>query len=97
MSTPLEIAPFGDEHLGDAAVLLAARHARQRLVEPLLSAAFEKPDAARTELEAAWRSDGASGAVALGSGRLVGYLIGAPRRGTAWGPNVWVEPSGHAV
>jgi len=96
MSARLEIAPFGDEHLDDASVLLAARHARQRLVEPLLSAAFEKPAAARTELEAVWRSERASGAVALERGRLVGYLVGAPRRGTAWGPNVWVEPSGHA-
>src|SRR6185503_1736755 len=23
--------------------------------------------------------------------------VGAPRRGAAWGPNVWVDPSGHAV
>ncbi len=97
MSTRLEIEPFGDEHLDDASVLLAARHARQRVVEPLLSAAFEKPHAARVELETTWRSEGCSGAVALESGRLAGYLIGAPRRGTAWGPNVWVEPSGHAA
>ena len=97
MSTRLEIAPFGDEHLDDASVLLAARHARQRLVEPLLSPAFEEPDAARIELEAAWRSDAASGAVALDSGRVAGYLIGAPHHGTAWGPNVWVGPSGHAT
>ena len=93
MSARLEIAPFGDEHLADASVLLAARHARQRLVEPLLSAAFENPDAARTELEAAWRSEGASGAAALEDGRLVGYLVGAPRRGTTWGP----ERLGRAV
>jgi len=97
LSARLEVASFGDEHLHDASVLLAARHARQRLVEPLLSPAFEEPDAARIELEAAWRSDGASGAVAHDSGRLVGYLIGAPRHGTAWGPNVWVGPSGHAT
>lgn len=96
MSRP-EIVPFGDEHLDDASVLLAARHARQRLVEPLLSAAFETPDAARAELEAAWRADGASGAAALDGGRLVGYLVAAPRRGAAWGPNVWVDPSGHAA
>jgi len=97
LSTRLEVASFGDEHLGDASVLLAARHARHRLVEPLLSPAFEEPGPARVELEAAWRSDGASGAVALDGGRLVGYLIGAPRHGTAWGPNVWVGPSGHAT
>ena len=97
MSGRLEIAPFADEHLADASVLLAARHARQRLVEPLLSDAFENPDAARTELEVAWRSEGASGAAALEGGRLVGYLVGAPRRGSTWGPNIWVEPAGHAA
>jgi GNAT superfamily N-acetyltransferase len=92
-----EIVAFGDEHLDAAAVLLAERHARQRLVEPLLSASFEEPGAARVELEAAWRAEGASGAAALEDGRLVGYLVAAPRRGSAWGPNVWVDPSGHAV
>ncbi len=97
MSARPEIVPFADEHLAEASVLLAARHARHRLVEPLLSAAFEKPDAACVELEAAWRSEGASGAAALDGGRLVGYLVGAPRRGAPFGPNVWVDPSGHAV
>ena len=97
VSGRLEIVAFGDQHLDDASVLLAARHARQRLVEPLLSARFEEPAAARVELEAAWRAEGAVGAAALAGGRLVGYLVGAPRRGAAWGPNVWVDPSGHAV
>ena len=31
----LELVPFSDEHLDDAAHLLAARHARHREVEPL--------------------------------------------------------------
>ena len=29
--------------------------------------------------------------------RVVGYLLGAPKGGAAWGPNVWVEAAGHAV
>jgi ribosomal protein S18 acetylase RimI-like enzyme len=93
----LEIVPFSDEHLDAAGELLAARHARHRLAEPLLSARFEDPAAAREELEAEWRADGASGAAALRDGRLVGYLIGASRTGGAWGENVWIEPAGHAV
>ena len=32
----LEIVPFNDAHLDDAAALLAARHERHREAEPLL-------------------------------------------------------------
>ena len=28
---------------------------------------------------------------------MVGYLLGAPKGGSAWGDNVWVESAGHAV
>jgi GNAT superfamily N-acetyltransferase len=97
MSAPPEIAPFADEHLAAAGALLAARHARQRLVEPLLSPAYEDPEVAGTVLEAAWRSEDASGAAAVDGGRLVGFVVGAPRRSPVWGPNVWVESSGHAA
>jgi ribosomal protein S18 acetylase RimI-like enzyme len=30
-------------------------------------------------------------------GRLVGYLIGAPRERDVWGDNVWVEAAGHGA
>ena len=93
----LEVAPFADAHLEDAARLLAARHARHRAAEPLLSARFEAPEAARAELERAWSADGASGAAAFRGGRMVGYLIGAPRASAIWGDNVWIEAPGHAV
>jgi hypothetical protein len=75
----LEVVLFSDEHLEDAARLLAARHAHQREVEPLLPVQFEAPAAAREEVIEAWRTEGASGAAAFDDGRLVGYLIGAPR------------------
>jgi hypothetical protein len=39
----LEVVPFSEEHLEDAARLLAARHARHRKAEPLLPARFEAP------------------------------------------------------
>jgi ribosomal protein S18 acetylase RimI-like enzyme len=92
----LEILPFADEHLDHAAKLLAGRHARHRAAEPLLPARFEEVSVARDELEAAWRRENASGAAAYRGGRLVGYLVGAPRE-DSWGPNVWVELPGHAV
>jgi len=93
----LELRPFADDHLDDAAALLAERHRRHRLAEPLLSEAFEDPAAARVELEGAWAAEGASGAVALREGRLVGYLIGSRRSGALWGESAWVESPGHAA
>jgi ribosomal protein S18 acetylase RimI-like enzyme len=93
---PPEIRPFADEHLEDAARLLAARHARHRAAEPLLSARYEAVNEALAELERVWRFDDASGAAAFRDGRLVGYLVGAPR-GEIWGENTWIEAPGHAV
>jgi ribosomal protein S18 acetylase RimI-like enzyme len=93
----LEVRPFAEEHLGDAAVLLAARHSRHRKAEPLLPSRYEEPAAAREEVAAAWSADSASGAIALRDGHPVGYLIGAPRSTEEWGENVWVEMAGHAV
>jgi ribosomal protein S18 acetylase RimI-like enzyme len=93
----LEIVPFSDEHLDPAAALLAARHARHRAAEPLLSPRYEEPAAAREEFERVWRTDGASGFAGLLDGRLTGYLVGAPRTDPIWGDNVFVEAPGHAV
>ena len=93
----LEIRPFSDEFLDAAGELLAARHRAHRAVEPLLPPRFEDPAAARTECEALLAVDGASGAVALRAGRLVGYLLGVRKSDEIWGANVWVDPAGHAV
>jgi GNAT superfamily N-acetyltransferase len=67
----LEVVPFSDEHLDDAAALLAARHARHRRAEPLL------PDDVdvHAELEREWRQEGASGVFAGDA-----YLIAAPQK-----------------
>ncbi len=89
----LEIAPFADDHLEDATRLLEERHRRHRDAEPLLPADVDL----RAEIEALWGHDDASGSVAFRDGRLVGYLIGAPRAGKVWGVNTWVELAGHAV
>ena len=92
----LEVRAFSADVIDDAARLLAARHRAQRLTEPGLSAAFENENATRAEIEALVAKEGASGAVALRGGAVVGYLVAAPRA-PSWGPNAWVEGAGHAV
>jgi ribosomal protein S18 acetylase RimI-like enzyme len=94
---PLELVPFGEEHLAAAGKLLAERHRRHRKAEPLLPARFETPADARAAVEAEWRKEGASGAAALRDGRLGGYVLGAPDPNPVWGPNVWVGYAGHAA
>jgi len=93
----LEVRPFDESHLPDAGRLLADRHRRHRQAEPLLAARFEDPAVAADQVAAAFHDEHASGAVALRDGRVVGYLLGAPKAGDLWGPNVWVESAGQAV
>lgn len=86
----MKIVPFADEHLQDAAALLAQRHAAHRAAEPLLP---ERDDlAAQIEKE---RED-ATGAVAVDGGDVVGYLLGQ-RRENWIGKHVWSGVAGHAV
>jgi GNAT superfamily N-acetyltransferase len=92
-----EILPFTADHVGDAARLLAARHTRHRQLQPLLSPRFEDPAACEAEVAAAWKAPEASGAVAVRDGRVVAFLLGAPKDSTVWGPNIWVESAGMAV
>ena len=93
----LLLRPFEGGDLVAAGQLLAARHATHRRTQPLLDARYEDPATAQAQVEQAWASEGASGAVAERDGRAVGYLLGAPKPSPAWGPNVWVEAAGHAV
>ena len=92
----LQTHAFSERFLDDAAALLAARHARHRQGEPLLPDRFEDPAAARAEIEALLESDGTDGVAATRGGELAGFLVGI-RKDDSWGPNVWVEPAGHAV
>jgi GNAT superfamily N-acetyltransferase len=85
----LEIVEFADEHLDDAAELLAERHARHRLAEPLLPADVDF----RAQIESEWRVDGASGVFASRGGDAVGYLVGRPQQ-TGW---LTVGIGGHAL
>ena len=93
-STSIEL--LAEEHLEDAAVLLSARHAAGRRVEPALDPRYEEPEAARAEIAALLAREEASGVVALRDGEVAGYLVGVPLD-EIWGPNMWVEPAGHAV
>jgi ribosomal protein S18 acetylase RimI-like enzyme len=91
--TRLEIRPFADEHVDDAARLLADRHARHRAAEPLLPGDVDF----RAEVEALWTKEGSNGAVALRDGRAAGYVLGSRLSDATWGPNAWIELAGHAV
>ena len=89
----LQIQPFSEEHIPEAATLLEERHNRHRAVEPGLPANVDY----RSEIEALWGMDERSGAAAVRDGELVGYLLGAHRDVESWGSNVWIEYAGHAV
>ena len=84
----LDIVEFADEHLDAAAELLAERHVRHRVAEPLL------PEVDfRAQIESEWLSDGASGVFASRDGEAVGYLFGRPQA-TGW---LTVGIGGHAL
>jgi GNAT superfamily N-acetyltransferase len=89
----LEITPFEEAHLDEAARLLEERHRRQQEAEPLLTA----PADFRAEVAELWEGEQASGAVGRRDGRVVGYVLGIRKSDDVWGPNVWVDPAGHAV
>jgi GNAT superfamily N-acetyltransferase len=93
----LDVRPFEDSDVDAAGRLLAARHVEHRRHEGLLDARFEDDKEATAEVAALWSTEDASGAVATEGGRLVGYLIGAPKISPTWGPNIWVESAGLAV
>src|SRR3954470_23890381 len=95
----LDVRPFEDADLAAAGRLLAARHVEHRRHVPLLAERYENDEDATAEVAAAWSTEGASGAVAIDNGQVVGYLIGAPKGDTMsmWGPNIWVESAGVAV
>ncbi|MGW6280793.1 N-acetyltransferase family protein [Kribbella sp. NPDC055071] len=91
------IRPFEEGDLGAAAGLLAQRHKEHRSRHPLLPADYEDLQLAEVELTAVWESESASGAVMIQGDELTGYVLGAPKRSSVWGPNIWVESAGHAV
>lgn len=91
------VRPFAAEDVPAAGALLAQRHARHRLGRPLLAARYEDVAVATAEVAAAFGAAGASGAFAVRDSQPAGYLLGFPKPGVAWGPNVWIESAGHAA
>ena len=97
ISRPVRVRPFEAGDLDAAADLLAARHRRHRLAEPLLDPAYEARDAARHEIEALLAADSASAWAAFADGSLTGFVVGVSKDPAMWGGNVWVEAAGHAA
>jgi len=93
----IEVRPIEPGDLDSAALLLADRHRRHRLAEPLLDPVYEDPAAARQEIEALLDGDRADGWTALRDGAVAGYVVGLAKSEAAWGPNVWIEAAGHAA
>jgi len=92
----VEVVPFADHHLTEAATLLARQHESLRAAEPLLPAAYERQEQTEASLRELLAS-GATGSVALRGSALVGYLLGSARDDAVWGPNIWVPPEGAAA
>lgn len=90
----LEVRPLAADDLPAAAALLAQRHRRHRAALPLLSPDFE--DAAEAE-KALPSLVEASGAAAFRDGKMVAYVLGAPKTNPVWGPNMWIESAGTAA
>lgn len=95
--TRLQLRELSAGDVEEAGSLLAARHRSQRAVEPSLPPQFEQTMAAAAAVESLRSLEGASGVVAQREGRLVGYMVGTSRDDALWGPNIWVEPAGHAA
>ncbi len=74
----IEFVTMAEEHLVDAAVLLAARHREDRLAAPILPAQFENPADAAVVLRDLLAERDMTGVAALRGGQVAGFLCGAP-------------------
>jgi GNAT superfamily N-acetyltransferase len=92
----IDIVPFQQEFLSQAAELLAGRHRNDRLSLPELPARFESPAEAEAAIAAALGRSHARGYAALDGGRLVAYLIGDMVIDNLWGRAAWVRMAGCA-
>ncbi|MBN1963771.1 MAG: GNAT family N-acetyltransferase [Anaerolineae bacterium] len=70
----MQVIPFAERHVEDAAALVARRYARLRSVVPLLPEHYEDPAALQPLVESLTRHQ--TGVAAMDDGRLVGFLIG---------------------
>lgn len=93
----VELVPFHDDFIDEAADLLARRHRRERVTLMELPARFEDPSVARTAVETTWRRSHTSGMVAQQEDRLVGYLLGECTTSALLGRTVWMRWAGQAL
>ena len=82
----MTIVPFAAEHVDAAAELLAARHEAHRAFFPQL------PEADYRAEIVSLLEQGATGAFTDGA-----YVLGRSAPEERWGPNILVEPAGHAA
>ncbi|MEZ4564933.1 MAG: GNAT family N-acetyltransferase [Thermomicrobiales bacterium] len=75
---PLTFTDLTEEHVADAAALLALRHSEDRRASPILPARYENPAEVVPVLRDLLATEGMHGVVALRGGRLLGFLCGAP-------------------
>jgi GNAT superfamily N-acetyltransferase len=72
------LVPFGEEHVEQAARLLAARQRHDRVCVPDLPPRYEDAETASVALRDDLAEPGMAGVAALRAGDLVGFLVGAP-------------------
>ena len=92
----VQIIPFHNGLLTQAAELLARRHMNDRAALPELPARFEDPQVARKAIEATLNHEKVSGFAALDDDRLVAYLIGNRVIDSQWGRAAWIHSPGCA-
>jgi len=93
----MEIRPFSEDLILQAAALLAARQARLRQADPALPGRYEAPTAAQAGLAALWSKPQTTGVAAFEGDRLLAYMIGSPKLEPVWGRNAWVHSPGLAL
>jgi GNAT superfamily N-acetyltransferase len=101
----IQIVPFEEKYLLDAARILAARHRAHRIPSPQLSERFEDEAFSFSFLQTGLKAEGTAAVVALWGNRVVGFLFGRTKLvppgssvGFSWHPrSVSISSGGHAV
>lgn len=92
----LQFIPLQPDHQPQAALLLAQRHQRDRLMFPELAARLADPAEAQKAIGAALARKQATGIAALDGERLVAYIIGDAVIDSLAGRSAWVRTAGYA-
>lgn len=93
----MNIVPFTDDLIDEAAQLLALRHQKDRLAMPVLPARFESERDAAIAIRTEWEKPGAQGVAMMEKGALVGYLFGTRTENQMRARHVWMSFAGHGI